>query len=445
MEPKHHIRWEHALDWLCAVFTCALLGFTIISGRNAARPVSWAPVQPELLFIVVLLAGSGFREKFPRRWRPFSYIGIALVLAGFTLWMVEINWGKWPLCAGMGLLIATVLPALWAKYRGRNFFLYLASAMVAGVFIMSAAAIPRPPWELVLLLGLTLTMGLFFGLAFLPVFADNGQVAPPPPIPALPSKIQRWQLYLLILVALSIPSMFTEAAYDWFFPRQTLITTISMLALCGGVLVAGFSASRLQLAPVLMLWVGCEVALKIILLLIRNNTLFAHDISVFSMGLILAAFICLPMMIWPEALCSFRVCSGLAVGILIMFVIPRTVTLFLPESWLFTTKVGWTVQGIALLYQFLLFCLFGYYLLIGRPPLGETKPPTPAPTQAHTLPGTLTEREKEIAQLLLEGKNRKQIAAQLNIAENTVKTHMRNLFDKTGCHSKVQFITHFLG
>ena len=48
---------------------------------------------------------------------------------------------------------------------------------------------------------------------------------------------------------------------------------------------------------------------------------------------------------------------------------------------------------------------------------------------------TLTSREREILQLLAEGKATKQAAAHLNVSVKTVETHRRNIMDKLDIHS----------
>jgi DNA-binding NarL/FixJ family response regulator len=50
----------------------------------------------------------------------------------------------------------------------------------------------------------------------------------------------------------------------------------------------------------------------------------------------------------------------------------------------------------------------------------------------------LTRREKEIAELIAEGLANKEIAQQLNLATQTVKSHVHNVLRKLGCESRVQ-------
>lgn len=52
----------------------------------------------------------------------------------------------------------------------------------------------------------------------------------------------------------------------------------------------------------------------------------------------------------------------------------------------------------------------------------------------------LTGREREILQLIAEGKSNKEVAARLNLSLYTVETHRRNLQDKLNLHSVAELI-----
>ena len=62
----------------------------------------------------------------------------------------------------------------------------------------------------------------------------------------------------------------------------------------------------------------------------------------------------------------------------------------------------------------------------------------PAPPQ----PESLTEREAEVLRQLAQGKSNKQIAADLVIAEKTVRTHVSNILAKLGVTSRTQAALH---
>jgi len=47
----------------------------------------------------------------------------------------------------------------------------------------------------------------------------------------------------------------------------------------------------------------------------------------------------------------------------------------------------------------------------------------------------LTSRQREIVQLLAEGKTSKEVAAHLNVSVKTVETHRANIMKRLGCHS----------
>ena len=65
--------------------------------------------------------------------------------------------------------------------------------------------------------------------------------------------------------------------------------------------------------------------------------------------------------------------------------------------------------------------------------------PRPAPAAMASLSG-LTPREREILALVGTGRSNAQIAAELFISENTVKTHVGRVFDKLGVHERVQAV-----
>lgn len=56
----------------------------------------------------------------------------------------------------------------------------------------------------------------------------------------------------------------------------------------------------------------------------------------------------------------------------------------------------------------------------------------------------LTGRENEIVDLLLKGRTYKMIAEELYLSENTVKTHIKNIYSKLGIKSKTELIRMFV-
>lgn len=53
----------------------------------------------------------------------------------------------------------------------------------------------------------------------------------------------------------------------------------------------------------------------------------------------------------------------------------------------------------------------------------------------------LTEREGEIAALLIKGKTYRMIAGELHVSENTVKTHVKNIYSRAGVQSRTELMS----
>lgn len=72
-------------------------------------------------------------------------------------------------------------------------------------------------------------------------------------------------------------------------------------------------------------------------------------------------------------------------------------------------------------------------------------PPEVAAKLAERLTSeTLTEREREVLQLIVAGQSNKEIGASLNISEGTVKVHVNNLLSKLGVSDRTQAVTEAL-
>jgi DNA-binding NarL/FixJ family response regulator len=65
---------------------------------------------------------------------------------------------------------------------------------------------------------------------------------------------------------------------------------------------------------------------------------------------------------------------------------------------------------------------------------------TPRSTKSHLRVPTLTSREREVVQLLAEGKSTKEVACHLNLSVKTAETHRSNIMRKLGLHSVSELV-----
>ena len=64
----------------------------------------------------------------------------------------------------------------------------------------------------------------------------------------------------------------------------------------------------------------------------------------------------------------------------------------------------------------------------------------PAETPANDALAELTQREREIVRLIVEGASNKEVASSLNISERTVKGHLSNVFQKLGVADRLKLV-----
>ncbi len=80
----------------------------------------------------------------------------------------------------------------------------------------------------------------------------------------------------------------------------------------------------------------------------------------------------------------------------------------------------------------------------GRTQLHLWREPLPEPVQlgpepvAAVAPDGLTHREREVALLVADGLRSREVAERLGIASQTVKSHLKTIFDKLGVRNRVE-------
>ncbi len=77
-------------------------------------------------------------------------------------------------------------------------------------------------------------------------------------------------------------------------------------------------------------------------------------------------------------------------------------------------------------------------LHLWREPLPEPIHLGPEPVPAPSPADGLTQREREVALLVADGLRSREVAERLGIASQTVKSHLKTIFDKLGVRNRVE-------
>ncbi|HEU5149443.1 MAG TPA: response regulator transcription factor [Iamia sp.] len=77
--------------------------------------------------------------------------------------------------------------------------------------------------------------------------------------------------------------------------------------------------------------------------------------------------------------------------------------------------------------------------LIG--PVVERMKEPPPPSDWELLVDTLSERERQVLGLMVDGLNRSEISAELAISLNTVRTHVKSILAKLGVHASLEAVS----
>ena len=123
--------------------------------------------------------------------------------------------------------------------------------------------------------------------------------------------------------------------------------------------------------------------------------------------------------------------------------------------WLVEKFVPWHFEFLSISYLFSELVLLGVYWMMQDYVRAEQMPPEPTPRPvpvdlaampqeekilrilSHISDGeVLALREREILELMLQNRKRKEIADELNLSENTIKTYTRKLYGKLGISSR---------
>lgn len=448
---------RHAGPNVASVYACIGLYFSLTAGVLSDFAVSWD--QTEIIYEAATIAGLLVSALLMRRYKRMAVpiaLGGAAVAFGASLIMegTGILLGPFILLRlGMAPMICYVFWIASVVIDQNNHFVPLSLSVLLAY---STAAVVEHTQIILLHFGAASAFFVALGTAFLAFSKEltDDQAPPATPVPTAlrmrlkPASIPKPAMGLL-LILLVMGQLFNS--FDVVLMNQikqgsgagsmgtthaVLLLLIGLGYLWGGIVARKSGIHTLFIASCALTQVFLLIALIPDQAPLMQSALPLYVIG--SAGIDLSVILS-PRLFWCANLNPIHAVSGFVVfRILKLYLIPW----LFPEHWKIMPLSRLVIVLTILLALGQMLVLFGF--LTRRKGMRlETKAEPPKAYIMPSLPDTMTPREKEVALLLLEGKDRNAIAASMHISFSTVNKHCVSIYRKTGCASHVELLIKF--
>ncbi len=392
------------------------------------------------------LFGFGFLgSRLPLTWPWFVYGSLACLVLTLSFAALPPSW--WSPAMGLLGLFASLPVIVWTRYfadsapyawRGRTIAVAQIGANLLLILVGLALGYVPPVAMLVIsaaFLILAAASAVYLlrrpgglpsaGLSPVPPAAHEAEAAPPLPL---------WQLICLIIFFFFGAGLVNQVVYPAQSGIATLPTALGLLAYIVFDALSGYAADRVDRRHVA---VGGLVVLGLSLFIGASlSTAFGLHAAQF---LVQAAYAPMDVFLWvtladiaPRA--KPTVYFGLGLGLNVFTIYAGSLAVGRLAS-MFPGSSGALIAGAALFLAVPLVALAPVRIS----PLRAVAPVAHGETSVLASFG-LTYREREIALLLLDGASNDDIVARLSISPNTLKTHLRHIYQKTETGNRRELI-----
>ena len=238
-------------------------------------------------------------------------------------------------------------------------------------------------------------------------------------------------------VFLSMSMLLTITKLCGFQVKKKLVMTLGSIGILMFLIVATVGILPWYYKEVDLIFVGGAAKLKKVYGVLHPMYLF------YLVGYFAAMVACIAQSVRKKLIASQRHAT------LIAAIVFGNIAVWFVEKF-----IPWDFEFLSVSYLFSEIILLGLYWMMQdyvRVDLVPPPPPRPTPIDIATMPieekilkilsflkegELLATREREILEMVLENKKRKEIADQLCLSENTIKTYTRTLYGKLGVRSR---------
>lgn len=358
-----------------------------------------------------------------------------VVLAGFSMGALIVTWGA-PLAAlGAGATLLHISGA-WA-----------AGLLVNAVFLLTG---PLGSW----VVAIVLPIAWLAGYALLQKAFANEEVVSPPASESVPISVSA-NLALLVMVVCGLFGFMTMS----YEPPTTAaaITASGMDAVFARCITALAAFAAFSMLPRARYSSVFGVALSFLALgaITLTVSLFVSSLQLPARLLVAIGYAGFDLLVWAVAARSANRNLGDAVRSIAIVIGAQQVGIalgVLGNMAIGVAGMDAEATGIALVVANYLLLVVAYVLVRRYADKIMEAPEKPAPAaapqafdqqervQAFASTYGLTSRETDVLQLLAEGRNVPYIAEKFVVSENTVKSHVRHIYEKCGFHNRQELL-----
>ncbi len=237
------------------------------------------------------------------------------------------------------------------------------------------------------------------------------------------------KLLLIIILFFIVSNICANYMFDLDIKYEYIHLIYSLMSMIFGYFVIYFIFKKMSINTTIKISMFTILLFVLSLIIIGNTNAISLFFSMSISTITSTLFLCITQSYFKDKNKVIASNLWLALQFIVWSIPPRIVLVLFDKNWLFTSK--FTLFGtIIVIINFIIFFIFSEVYRYMDNKLSSKL----------LLTEILSIREAEIANYILKGMTRKEIAEIFFLSESTIKNHTKSILDKTNCKNQKELI-----